>query len=91
MVMRRASALAIAAFLVSAALAACDESTQDLLSKTEAVTTKAELRQALGDPDGVTKVGPLETWTYKASNGEVSFLITGDAVSLKTASASSKK
>lgn len=89
--MKRALALTLAAFLAGAALAACEDSTQDLLSKAETVKTKAELRKALGDPDGIAKVGPLETWTYQASNGEVSFLITGDAVTLKTASTAPRK
>jgi len=83
--------LILAALLAGLALGACEDSTHDLLSKAEAVSTKAELEKALGPPDIVAKVGPLETWTYKASNGEVSFFITGDAVTLKAASTSSKK
>ena len=89
--MKRSAALLLAAFLAGMTLGACEDSTQDLLAKAETVSTKAELRQALGEPDGISKVGPLETWTYKASNGEVSFLITGDTVTLKTASTQRKK
>lgn len=65
------------------AAAACGEpSKQDILSKAENVSTKAELEQALGSPDDVAKMGPVERWTYKASDGEVVFVITGDSVSL---------
>ena len=72
-------------------LGACEDSKQDILGKAENVATKAELKKALGDPDDVSKLGPLETWTYKASNGEVTFLITGDVVALKAAGGSKKK
>ena len=61
------------------------------MSKAENVSTKSELVDALGDPTKVTKVGPLETWTYEASNGEVTFVITGDNVALKTAGGASDK
>jgi len=68
------------------ALAGCSpESKHELLSKTEDVRTKAELEAALGAPDDRDKLGPLETWTYRARDGEVTFLITGDTVRLKTA------
>lgn len=78
--------------LLALPLAACGEpSQQDLLSKAENVSTKSELVDALGDPTKVTKVGPLETWTYEASNGEVTFVITGDNVALKTAGGASDK
>ncbi len=77
------ASLGIAALL----LAACgDPSTADLLKKAENVKSKAELERALGKPSEVSKLGPVETWTYKASNGTVSFLITGDSVQLSAAS-----
>ncbi len=72
-------------------LGACEDSKQDILAKAENVATKAELRDALGDPDDVAKLGPIETWRYKASNGEVTFLIAGDKVALKAAGGSAKK
>ncbi len=75
----RFAAMALATLLV----AACEDSKQDILVKAENAATRAELKQALGDPDDVAKVGPIETWTYDASNGEVTFLITGDRVTLK--------
>ena len=52
---------------------------------------KAALLEALGDPDEVSKLGPIESWTYKAANGEVSFVITGDIVALKATADSEKK
>jgi len=32
---------------------------------------------------GASKLGPIETWTYHAKDGEVTFLITGDVVRLQ--------
>ena len=69
---------------VAVTLAACGDSKEDILKKTEKVTTRDELRAAVGDPDDVTKVGPIETWTYEASNGSVTFTLAGDTVTLKT-------
>ena len=72
--------------LAALALAACSpDSKHDMLSKTEDVRTKAELEAALGAPHDRDKVGPIETWTYRARDGEVTFLITGDTVRLKAA------
>lgn len=73
-------------------LAACgDPSKEDMLKKAEKVTTKAELEKALGKPTDISKVGPLEQWTYKASNGQVVFIITGDRVALQAAGGSGEK
>jgi hypothetical protein len=82
--MRRPLAAA-AIVLALALLTGCEPSTQDILGKAEGVETKASLREALGDPDAVNKLGPLETWTYKAKNGEVTFVIAGDRVALQAA------
>lgn len=76
--------------VVAVTLAACGDSKEDILKKTENVTTRAELRAAVGDPDDITKVGPIETWTYEASNGSVTFTLAGDTVTLKTAGATSE-
>ncbi len=66
------------------ALTACGEPTkQDILERAENASTKAELEAAVGKPDDVSKFGPIEKWTYKASNGEVVFLIAGDSVALE--------
>lgn len=73
--------------LAAAALAllACGPPTKhDILSKAESVQTKVELEAALGAPSERSKLGPLETWTYQAKDGEVTFVITGDTVRLKS-------
>jgi hypothetical protein len=38
------------------------------------------LEQALGKPSKISKLDPVEHWTYKASNGGGVFLIVGDKV-----------
>ena len=69
------------------ALAACgDPSKGEIIKKAENATTKAELEKALGAPTEVDKVGPLEKWTYKASDGAVVFAIIGDTVTMKATS-----
>lgn len=73
-------------------LAACGPSTkEDLIEKARAVSTRAELEKALGKPSDVAKLGPMETWTYRASNGEVVFLIVGDKVTLQAAGGAGRK
>lgn len=64
------------------ALLACSQSKDDILRKAESADTKEALREALGSPDDVSKLGPIETWTYEASDGQVEYLITGDNVRL---------
>lgn len=58
---------------------------QELTKKAEGISAKADLEKKLGKPTSFNKIGPLETWTYKASDGEVIFLITGDTVRLDIA------
>ncbi len=71
------------------AAAACGEPSKgDILEKAKGITAKTELAKALGKPDDINKLGPIETWTYKASNGEVVFLITGETVALQAAGSS---
>ena len=62
-----------------------------MLAKARGVTTRAELERALGRADDVTKLGPLEKWTYKARNGQVVFVLVGDAVTLEAAGPADKK
>ena len=63
----------------------CGGSTkEDILAKAKDVSTKADLEKALGRPSDIAKLGPLEKWTYKASNGKVVFIIVGDKVTLET-------
>lgn len=62
-----------------------DPSKQDILKKAEKAATKAQLESALGKPTEVSKVGPVEKWTYKAKDGTVVFMITGDKVAISGA------
>ena len=61
----------------------CSRSKEDLVEKSRNVSTRAQLEQALGKPSDISKVSPVEQWTYKASNGTVVFLIVGDKVTLQ--------
>jgi hypothetical protein len=76
------------AFLVTA----CGPSSkEDMVAKAREVKTRAELERALGKPDDVSKLGPLEKWTYKARNGQVVFVLVGDVVTLEAAGPPDKK
>jgi hypothetical protein len=67
-------------------LVACGRGTkEDIVAKARDVSKRADLEQVLGKPDDITKLGPVETWRYQASNGEVIFLIVGDDVTLQAA------
>lgn len=80
--MRRAAA---ALLLTSALLiAACDSSKEDILKKAEGIETRQQLEEVLGRPDDISKLGPMESWTYKASNGSVTFVLAGDVVTLQS-------
>ena len=71
--------------VAAVALVACGPPTQhDILKKAEGIETKQELEAALGAPDDIDKLGPIEKWTYTASDGEVEFVITGDRIALET-------
>lgn len=64
-------------------LAACgDPTVAEMVEKTANANTKADLERLLGKPHEISKLGPVETWTYKARDGQVSFLITGDTVQM---------
>jgi hypothetical protein len=39
---------------------------------------------------GLALAGPVERWTYKASNGDVVFVIVGDTVTLQAAGGDKK-
>ncbi len=74
-----------AALLLPLLLAACGPpTTAQALKKAEKIQMKAELESALGRPDEISKLGPVEKWIYKTSDGAVSFIITGDRVTLST-------
>ncbi|MBM3539611.1 MAG: hypothetical protein FJX55_17515 [Alphaproteobacteria bacterium] len=73
----------IAAVLVALALAACDtppSTIAEVVRKSDKVQSRAELERVLGKPHRLTRTGPAETWTYKATDGEISFLVVGDNV-----------
>jgi hypothetical protein len=85
--MRRPWMRAAISALALVLLVACGGRTkEDIVQKARHVSTRAELEQALGTPGDIAKLGPLERWTYKASNGEVVFVIVGDAVTLQASS-----
>lgn len=72
------------------ALASCGDPTkEDIIDKARGIDNRDALQEALGKPDDITKVGPIETWVYKATNGSVAFLITGDTVQLQAAAGKS--
>ena len=73
------------------AMVSCSRTKEDVLKKAETVKTKAELESRLGRPDDIAKLGPMERWTYKASNGEVVFVIVGDTVTLQATGGGDKK
>lgn len=77
-------AACFAAAIALALLACGPPSKHEILSKAEHVEKKAELEATLGAPDERDALGPVETWTYAASDGSVSFLITGENVSLRS-------
>jgi hypothetical protein len=74
-------------------LAGCDKapSKADILKKAEGAKTKADLEKALGKPTEVDKVGPIEKWTYKASDGSVTYVIVADQVTLDITGNDKKK
>ena len=77
---------AIVCFVATAALllAGCGPSSkEDIVAKARDAKTRAALEQALGKPDDIDKLGPVEKWTYKAKNGKVTFLLMGDAVTIE--------
>jgi len=73
-------------------LTACGPSTkEDLLAKAKDIKTRAQLEKALGKADDVSKLGPIEKWTYKAKNGQVVFVLVGETVTIEAAGGGEKK
>jgi len=69
---------------LAATLVACGPpSKHDVMKKAEGAETKQELEAAIGAPDDVSRLGPLERWSYVTSDGGVDFLITGDKIRLE--------
>lgn len=81
--MTRAWAGLLACVLAAGLLVGCSRSKEDLIQKSRGVGTRAELERALGKPSDISKLGPVEQWTYQASNGNVVFLIVGDKVTMQ--------
>ncbi len=78
------SAATTFAFLLVFLLAGCfAPSKADIIKKAEGASTKADLESALGEPSEVSKIGPIEKWTYKAADGAVVFLLAGDSVTFE--------
>ena len=55
----------------------------DLIKKADGASTRAELESALGEPSDVSKIGPIEKWTYKAADGAVVFILAGDSITFE--------
>jgi len=83
--MSRAMTTMLVWLLTAALLGGCSPSKEDLVEKSRNASTRAELERALGKPSDIAKLGPVEQWTYNASNGTVVFLIVGDKVTLQAA------
>lgn len=81
--MREVRALAVLAACLFLLTACFEDSKEEILAKSENVGDRAGLKEALGDPDDIEKLGPLETWTYNGSNGSVSFVLAGDTVTVR--------
>jgi hypothetical protein len=75
--------LLVCMLLAAGLLVGCSRSKEDLIQKSRDVGTRVELERALGKPSDISKLGPVEQWTYKASNGSVVFLIVGDKVTMQ--------
>jgi hypothetical protein len=73
----------IAVLVAVLMLTGCGDPTkEEILKKSEGADTKALLEKALGRPNDIKKIGPLESWTYKAADGAVNFVIAGDHVTM---------
>ncbi len=67
-------------------LTACGDPTKaDIIDKARGVETREQLQKKLGKPTEVSKLGPIEQWTYKAKDGQVTFILTGDSVAMQAA------
>ncbi len=77
--------------LLTFVLAGCGPSTkEDIVLKAKDVKTRAALEKVLGKPDDISKLGPVEKWTYKAKNGQVTFVLVGDTVTIEATDSEKK-
>lgn len=75
----------VAVVLAGVLLAACGDPTkEEIVRKAEGIDSKQQLEKVLGQPSDIAKLGPVETWTYNAANGSVSFVIAGDRVTISS-------
>ena len=81
----------LVAVLALVLVAGCSRSKEDIVGKAREAKTRADLERTLGKPDDISKLGPVERWTYKASNGEVVFVVVGDTVTLQATGSGGKK
>lgn len=66
-------------------LTACGPpSKHEIMKKADGLETKQELEAAIGPPDDVDRIGRLERWSYRTSDGEVLFVIVNDRIRLET-------
>ncbi len=92
MAMKRTILRVVSCVLVLVVAASCGGRTkEEIVQKARDVSTRAELEKALGKPDDIAKLGPVEQWTYKASNGKVVFVIFGEQVTLQATGGSEKE
>ena len=89
--MRRAGVGLLLWVLAASLVVGCSRSKEDLVQKSRGVGTRAELERALGRPSDISKLGPVEQWTYTASNGSVVFLIVGDKVTIQATGSPDEK
>lgn len=67
-------------------LTACGDPTKaDIIEKARGVETREQLQKKVGKPTEISKLGPVEQWTYKAKDGQVVFILTGDSVAMQAA------
>ncbi len=87
---RRFPAL-LSCMVLALVLSSCGPPTkEDIVAKAKDAKTRSALETALGKPDDISKLGPVEKWTYKAKNGRVVFLLVGDTVTIETTGSEKK-
>ncbi|HEX6956765.1 MAG TPA: hypothetical protein VF194_02175 [Ferrovibrio sp.] len=86
----RLARLVLSLALPLAVVACGPSSTEETLKKAEHADTRADLEKAIGRPTEIQKLGPIEQWTYKTSDGSVTFVIAGDKVTLASGGTTKK-
>lgn len=86
----RLARFALALALPLMLIACGPPSTDEALRKAENAKSKVDLEKALGRPTEIQKLGPIEQWTYKTSDGSVTFVIAGNTVTLASGGTTKK-